>query len=152
MADMRDPMSAERFADLVATYGGRVDRWPMDAQDAGHVYAATVAGRSILMQALEFDVLLDSYVVAAPGAALQGRIIAGFKPQSSLQTQLSRWWQGLGLVGVGVAGIVAGSVAMSLVLAGPPPESDGFYDQPTTVFGDVGPTASLGANASEEAQ
>jgi hypothetical protein len=137
MAETDPAMSAERFAELVGIYGSRIDHWPAGVQDAGRVAAATPAGRAALGAAIDLDMLLDSYVVSPPAAALHGRILASLETPPTLKTRLGAWWRGLGLVGVGIAGVVVGSVAMSTVLAGPAPEADGVYEQPMTVFGDV---------------
>jgi len=143
-----DAMNAERFAELVGIYGGRIERWPTTSQDAAHRYAATDEGRNLLMTAIELDVILESYVVAPPNAALVGRILAAAPHRDRPSGWTRRWIEGLGFFGVGVAGLVAGSLAVAIVQSGPSPDTDGFFEQPTTVFGDVGKmTASL-----EEAQ
>lgn len=130
-------MSLNRFVELTDAFGGRISTWPEECREAGNAFAATERGQAILSAATGLDALLDAYAVPPPSAALQGRILDATSRTAGLHSRFLRWWEGLGLVGVGVAGIVAGVMVMSVELSGPP-EGSGFYDQPSTVFGDVG--------------
>ena len=110
-------MNAARFAALAEAFGGRLERWPDSDRAVAAIFAATDEGRVILDRAARLDRLLDGYVVKAPDASIHKRIIEKTMPAMAVHRRLQRWWAGFGLVGVGLAGVLTGVLAASIVLA-----------------------------------
>jgi hypothetical protein len=116
MSDATPAMSVERFAALAQAYGSGLDRWPEEHRAPAEVIAATQAGHAILMQARSLDLVLDAYRVEQPSAALAGRIVAESGRRRDHRRRILRWWAGLGLVGVSLAGAIAGAMAATAIL------------------------------------
>lgn len=74
---MNATLSLERFAALADAYGGDVDAWPVGERDAARALLdADDRAGAILADARALDALLREAPVAAPDAALTGRVLA----------------------------------------------------------------------------
>ena len=74
---MIDPLSIERFLDLVASYGADPDRWPAD-QRSGAVccLAGSVTARNAWREAADLDTDLDSMAGHHMSSELTDRVLA----------------------------------------------------------------------------
>lgn len=65
-------MTIEEFRDMAARWGGNIDRWPVDVQNAARAIARTSEGHCVLAEERRLDVLLarcpDVSVVRAQNA------------------------------------------------------------------------------------
>lgn len=126
-------MTPERFAEIVGAYGSRPNRWPQAERDAalaflqGHPEAIS----ALRAEASLLDGLLDSSVVAPPSRELQQAILRAApigQAAPALKTAPSRTigrarptlWQragfwGAGIVGIGLAGALAGAMTLAIV-------------------------------------
>jgi hypothetical protein len=140
-------VTPDRFRTLTEAYGADPRRWPAAERDAALALLAQGAPEVLRAhdEAGRLDGLLARHVVAAPGAALTGRIEAS-APKAHMNVRAGRhgrprqsrwfWLSGAGLASAGVMGAVAGAlfvahfspVLIQSVL------SD--YSYSTTVFGD----------------
>ncbi len=145
-------MTRERFGEIVEAYGGDPRRWPERERAAAQNWAARHgdAARALLGEARRLDAYLARDLIAEPHRELQRRILAeadagtrrpgGEADRRSgrrLGRWLGHWWPGAALAGVGLAGGVAGALAVSLLmLTGSPPSASpqepGYL---TTAFG-----------------
>jgi hypothetical protein len=113
-------MTPERFRHLTEAYGAMPEHWPaaereqakaLLAQRDPVVLAALASARSL-------DLVLSRHSVAAPESELVRRVVASaptVSPRQAPSWKRPHWWlSGAGLVGVGVAGIAAGVLAISL--------------------------------------
>ena len=134
-------MTLERFEALLQSHGADLKRWPeAERAEAQHLL---LQGRPELQQALHeaaaLDALLDLHEVPAPGAALLQRVAAS----APSRQRRPWWWAGAGLAAMGLAGSLAGALAMSAVLRSQPaPAAD--WLQRGTAF------SALPADGSEE--
>jgi len=114
-------MTPERFEYLADAYGANLRRWPAAEQPAARALldSGDAQARASLAQALALDTLLDSHRLPAPHPALAHRIAASaaLAPRHSLWRGHQTLWSRLGLLGVGLAGIAAGMLAVSLSLS-----------------------------------
>ncbi|NTF90909.1 hypothetical protein G6L46_27480 [Agrobacterium rhizogenes] len=134
-------MNADRFAALAAAYGGAIDRWPEEERALAETFAKTPAGLSALAAAGGLDQLLDAYALKARNDGLGDRILT----QLVRRSRMRRWFRfssaGIGLVGVGIAGALAGSIAIAVLTPSVTSDTTVATDQTTTVFGDIGTDA-----------
>lgn len=140
MSGKEPAMEAERFAALADAYGGQLQRWPLAERASAQRFAATAAGRAILRRAGMLDSMLDSYRIAAPGPALHAAALRAAELDVVRQRRRRVWWLGLGLAGVGLAGVAAGLATVTIVTPEVQPEHY-VLDANATAFGDVGPDA-----------
>lgn len=133
MSDAPPAMTVERFAALAGAYGSVLGRWPEEHRAPAEAIAATAAGRAILLQARTLDLMLDAYRVEQPSAALAGRIVAESGRRREHHRRILRWWAGLGLVGVSLAGAIAGATAATAIL--PRADADPGMVAGTAVWG-----------------
>ena len=142
------PMSAERFAGLADAYGGDIGRWPQSERLAAREYAGNTEADRTLERAADLDALLDTYVFKTAHDGLAGRIVATLARRSRIR----RWFRfgsaGVGLVGIGIAGALAGSVAIAVLAPSLTSETPVVSDGTSTLFGDIGPDAA----ATQESQ
>lgn len=113
-------MTPERFGHLADAYGADLRRWPVAEQAAAQALLASGAGpvQDALRQARELDQWLDSHQLAPAPAGLARQIAASAprpRPRSFWQRYAS-WLSPAGFVGVGLAGIGAGMLVVSLSL------------------------------------
>ena len=138
-------MTLERFRAIVEAYGADSRRWPAAdrasaaqwAQQHPHEADALIADSAWL------DACLSSDTVAPPSEAFFERVAAlapkPRQPQARRDAARSRrrlWWSGAAVAGIGLAGGVAGALAVSFfVVTGsvPPHEHESSYL--TTSFG-----------------
>lgn len=114
-------MTPERFAYLADAYGADLRRWPAAERQPAQALldSGDARARASLAQAQGLDSLLDSHRLPAPHPALGARIAASanLPVRRPLFSGHHTLWSRLGLLGVGVAGIAAGMLAVSLSLA-----------------------------------
>jgi len=116
------PMTPQRFAQIVDAYGADPRRWPEGERASACAFAAACPheAQPRLDAAAALDACLAADTVEAPGRALQRRIVASAHvPTRGWATgaRSTRWWlPGAALAGAGVAGLVAGAMAMSSVM------------------------------------
>jgi hypothetical protein len=140
-------MTPERFRRLTEAYGATPEHWPATERaeakallDQSHpdVLAALADARAL-------DLVLSRHNVAAPESDLVRRILAAAPlaplapPRQEPAWRRPHWWlSGAGLVGVGVAGIAAGVLAISLTgsIYNTPANPPSLFDQTgeSTVF------------------
>lgn len=106
-------MTPERFRQIVEAYGAVSQRWPRGERAAAEAFAGQSAqARDMLAREADLDRLLDAYRVAPPDSALTGAIIASVpSSRGSSRTYLLK---GLGIVGAGLAGAIAGAFLMMI--------------------------------------
>jgi hypothetical protein len=141
-----DPsMPAERFAALADAYGGDLRRWPAGDRSVAEAMLASghPAFAAIVDRAGRLDTWLEDYRVAAPSSDLAALIMSAATRPRIIWRRARLWWSGLGLAGVGLAGALAGSLAISVAL---PAIGDRhptiLADEQMTAFDDAGPAGS----------
>lgn len=131
-------MSADRFAALAAAYGGVIDRWPEEERVSAQEFAKTPAGAPALAAASGLDHLLDAYALKVGNDGLGDRILTRLTRRSRMRKWFRFSSAGIGLVGVGIAGALAGSIAIAILAPNVTSDTTVATDQTTTVFGDIG--------------
>ncbi|MEZ2218262.1 hypothetical protein [Rhizobium sp. RCC_161_2] len=131
-------MSADRFVALAAAYGGTIDRWPEEERASAETFAKMPAGVSALAAAGGLDHLLDAYALKARNDGLGDRILTRFARRSRMRKWFRFSSAGIGLVGVGIAGALAGSIAIAVLAPSVTSDTTIATDQTITVFGDIG--------------
>jgi len=157
-------MTPERFHVLLDACGADLRRWPEAERDAARELLATgpSALRAACAEAALLDRSLDAYEVIGPDAALIERIaaaapalatdaassepIAGALPSAASPARRARpWWQGAGFFWpragwalTGLAGAIAGAVAVSVVLGDTGPAAATDWQKRATAFTDRG--------------
>lgn len=117
-------MTPERFARIVDAYGANPSRWPIDERAAAKEFAKAHPdeARARLSEAAALDMFLAADIAEPASRSLQRRIIAsanapGRRPLRAARP--ARWWlPGAAIAGAGVAGLVAGALAMSFLIVG----------------------------------
>ncbi|MBM7047122.1 hypothetical protein [Rhizobium lusitanum] len=137
------PMSAERFAEMVDAYGSNIGRWPQPERAAARDYARNAEATSMLERAADLDSLLDTYVLKAGHEGLDGRIVAKFVRRSRMRNWFRFGSAGIGLVGIGIAGALAGSIAIAILAPSLTSDTVVASDGTATMFGDVGPDVAI---------
>lgn len=122
MTETHRALGLERFAALAEAYGAAIERWPAAEREAAQAMADDASARAILARACDLDRLLDTYRIPEPSSALAGRILADADRIVRRRRTARRWWAGLGLAGVGLAGALAGALAATAVLPRADPE------------------------------
>ena len=115
-------MTPERFSQLIAAYGALPAHWPQEERAAAQALLAQRDPHALaaIEEALQLDEYLESFAVPAPDTHLIRRIIASAQASGAPQRvspfwrQPRLWFSGAGLIGAGVAGIAAGTMAISL--------------------------------------
>jgi hypothetical protein len=123
-------MTPERFAELVEIYGAELRRWPEEQRDAAMAYVETHPqdAEKALQAARMLDGALDRYVVPGPGAGLATAIIEAAPPLRAAARRLKIWRQGASFAALGLAGALAGALAIAVLLPmTAPPDEDGAY-------------------------
>lgn len=129
-------MTPERFRQIVEAYGAAPQRWPEGERTAAEAFARTnPETQAMLAREASLDSMLGAYRIAPAGSALTGAVIASARRR---RPRLS-WMmigQGFGIVGAGLAGVIAGAFLMTVYA--PPPSSFGEdNDQPILTSFDV---------------
>ena len=140
-------MKPERFHALLDACGADLRRWPEAERDAASELLANspAALRAARAEAALLDGGLDAYEVAAPGAALVERI-AGAAPSAPLPAgRAGSWWRGAGFFWpragwalTGLAGAIAGAMAVSVALGEFGPAAATDWQKRATAFTDRG--------------
>ncbi|WFN11999.1 hypothetical protein LXE92_27135 [Burkholderia contaminans] len=128
-------MTPERFRTIVAAYGSDARRWPDGERAAAEAWAHAHPADALaaLDDAAELDAWLANDTVAPPAPALVARIVAT-APAPRRAAARGRVVVGRGIRGRGLAGALAGAVAVSMLMLGsvPPAHEPGYL---TTTFG-----------------
>ncbi|MET3213989.1 UNVERIFIED_ORG: hypothetical protein ABIC48_001732 [Burkholderia territorii] len=134
-------MTPERFRTIVAAYGSDARRWPQAERAAAEAWAHAHPRDALeaLDEAAELDAWLMQDTVASPAPALVERIVAT-APAAAPAPQRARrrgrvWWSGAAFAGVGLAGALAGAVAVSMLMLGSAPIAQHESGYLTTTFG-----------------
>lgn len=147
-------MTPERFAEIVGAYGSRSSRWPQAERDAALAFMQSHpdAIGKLRAEASLLDGLLDSSVVAPAGRELQQAILraaamrhaapafraadsrARVKP--TLWQRAGFWGRGAGIVGIGLAGALAGALTLAIVVPMIGPAYDEGDGHNLTAFND----------------
>ncbi|MFK0166321.1 hypothetical protein [Rhizobium sp. NPDC090279] len=136
-------MNAERFEALTAAYGGDIGRWPQAERAAAREFAKGPAAIETLARATDLDALLDTYVVKSRHADLENRILARLVRRLTIRNWFRFGSAGIGLVGVGIAGALAGSIAIAVLAPSLTSDTSVVSDGTATMFGDIGPDAGI---------
>ena len=147
MPDRLVPMDAGRFAALAESHGSHLQHWPAAERAAATAFASSPEGEAILQAAAQLDSMLDRYAVPPPSADLHARIVAAGTAGLAPRRRARRWWLGLGLAGVGLAGALAGTLAIAM-LDTPTRAEHGGLGATITAFGDAGPEADISEEGS----
>lgn len=108
-------MTPDRFADLVAAYGARPDRWPEKERAAALALAdGNPACAALLDQERALDAMLDRHRVPVPHGAMVGALLAT-APRARL---LRGWRAAVGLAATAALGMAAGATAVAAAAPG----------------------------------
>ncbi|ABI89470.1 hypothetical protein CH72_3950 [Burkholderia ambifaria AMMD] len=130
-------MTPERFRTIVAAYGSDARRWPQDERAAAEAWAQAHPRDALaaLDDAAELDAWLIQDTVAPPAPALVERIVASAPAPQRARRRGKVWWSGAAFAGVGLAGALAGAVAVSMLMLGSAPIAQHEPGYLTTTFG-----------------
>ncbi|KVH48584.1 hypothetical protein [Burkholderia diffusa] len=130
-------MTPERFRTIVAAYGSDARRWPQDERAAAEAWAQAHPRDALeaLDDAAELDAWLMQDRVAPPAPALVERIVASAPAPQRARRRGKVWWSGAAFAGVGLAGALAGAVAVSMLMFGSAPIARHEPGYLTTTFG-----------------
>jgi len=126
-------MTPERFRQIVEAYGASPRRWPEKERAAAEAFVRdNTEAMSVLAREAALDRLLGAYRIAAPDSALTGTIVTS--GPSSHRLSWTSLLQGLGIVGAGLAGAVAGAFLMTIYAPSSAPLVDEDYQPIFTSF------------------
>jgi anti-sigma factor RsiW len=133
-------MTPERFRRITESYGASPGRWPADERDAARALldARDPEALAALTEARALDGLLNEHAVRAPSDDLMKRIIASVPSRPRPRPFWRRprvWFSGVGFVGAGAAGVIAGALLVSMLAATPVSHSRFDQTYPGTAFG-----------------
>ncbi|EDT02920.1 hypothetical protein [Burkholderia ambifaria] len=130
-------MTPERFRTIVAAYGSDARRWPQDERAAAEAWAQAHPRDALaaLDDAAELDAWLMQDTVAPPAPTLVERIVASAPAPQRARQRGKVWWSGAAFAGVGLAGALAGAVAVSMLMLGSAPIAQHEPGYLTTTFG-----------------
>ncbi|KVV46191.1 hypothetical protein WT27_00170 [Burkholderia territorii] len=130
-------MTPDRFRTIVAAYGSDARRWPQDERAAAEAWAQAHPRDALeaLDDAAELDAWLMQDTVAPPAPALVERIVASAPARRRERRRGKVWWSGAAFAGVGLAGALAGAVAVSMLMLGSAPVAQHEPGYLTTTFG-----------------
>ncbi|RQR41416.1 MULTISPECIES: hypothetical protein [unclassified Burkholderia] len=132
-------MTPERFRTIVAAYGADARRWPPGERAAAEAWAQAHPRDALeaLDEAAELDAWLaqDAVTPPAPAPALVERIVASAPAPRGARRRGRVWWSGAAFAGVGLAGALAGAVAVSMLMLGSAPVAQHEPGYLTTTFG-----------------
>ena len=130
-------MTPERFRTIVAAYGSDARRWPQGERAAAEAWAQAHPRDALaaLDDAAELDAWLTQDTVAPPAPALVERIVASAPAPQRARRRGKVWWSGAAFAGVGLAGALAGAVAVSMLMLGSAPIAQHEPGYLTTTFG-----------------
>ncbi|RQZ20758.1 hypothetical protein DIE15_01415 [Burkholderia sp. Bp9031] len=130
-------MTPERFRTIVGAYGSDARRWPQDERAAAEAWAQAHPRDALqaLDDAAELDAWLMQDTAAPPAPALVERIVASAPAPQRARRRGKVWWSGAAFAGVGLAGALAGAVAVSMLMLGSAPIAQHEPGYLTTTFG-----------------
>ncbi|AKM03837.1 hypothetical protein [Burkholderia pyrrocinia] len=130
-------MTPERFRTIVAAYGSDARRWPDGERAAAEAWARANPRDALLAldDAADLDAWLAYDTVMPPAPALVERIVATAPAPQRARRRGTVWWSGAAFAGVGLAGALAGAVAVSMLMLGSVPTSLHEPGYLTTTFG-----------------
>ncbi|AOR70169.1 hypothetical protein BBJ41_21585 [Burkholderia stabilis] len=130
-------MTPERFRTIVAAYGSDARRWPDGERAAAEAWARANPRDALLAldDAADLDAWLSYDMVAPPAPALVERIVATAPAPQRARRRGTVWWSGAAFAGVGLAGALAGAVAVSMLMLGSVPSAQHEPGYLTTTFG-----------------
>ncbi|ELW9447941.1 hypothetical protein KDW19_08625 [Burkholderia cenocepacia] len=130
-------MTPERFRTIVAAYGSDARRWPQAERATAEAWAQAHSRDALeaLDEAAELDAWLMQDTVAPPAPALVERIVATAPAPQRARSRGRVWWSGAAFAGVGLAGALAGAVAVSMLMLGSAPIAQHEPGYLTTTFG-----------------
>jgi len=142
-------MTPERFHSLLDAFGADLRRWPEAEREGARALIANgpAALRSAIADAALLDRDLDKYQVAAPEISLLERIVGGAPSAASTDVAPARpatlqrlparfFWPPAGWALTGLAGAVAGALAVSVVLGDAGPAAATDWQKGATAFTD----------------
>jgi hypothetical protein len=148
-------MTPERFRRLTETYGAMPEHWPVaERADAQALLAQGDPDvLAALAEASSLDLMLSAHTIPAPETDLIRRIEAS-APLVSMKEKPAwkqpRWWiSSAGFVGVGVAGIAAGALAISLTASFSGGALSGSAANPPSLFDQTGESTVFGSTTSD---
>jgi hypothetical protein len=128
-------MTPERFHTLVAAYGADPRRWPSHERADALAWARAhrAEAETVLDEALELDAWLARDTIAPPTRAFFEQIVATAPSSEPARRPAPKrrqlWWSGAAFAGAGLAGVLAGALAMSLLMVGSaPPASSSAHE------------------------
>ncbi|UTV41811.1 hypothetical protein MYG64_35430 (plasmid) [Ensifer adhaerens] len=129
-------MTPERFKAIVEAYGAGSDRWPLAERADAEAFATENPGvaEPVLRLAAGLDALLGGSEFVPASLALVNRIRAA---ASRKKHPSFRIWQGLGLLGFGLSGALAGAVAVTVLAPLASPVDLGKDGYVLTAFGEL---------------
>ncbi|QCP50834.1 hypothetical protein FAZ95_17755 [Trinickia violacea] len=127
-------MTPERFQAIVEAYGADSRRWPAAERASAQAWAERhrQEADALMADSAWLDACLASDPAPQPSDALVARVVA-LAPASAGRRSAAKksrrwvWWSGAAFAGVGLAGGLAGALAVSFfVVTGsvPPPEHE----------------------------
>jgi hypothetical protein len=137
-------MTPERFRRLTEAYGAMPEHWPLAERAEAKALLAQRDPEVLaaLAEASSLDLVLSTHTIPAPETDLIRRIVASAPSVSSKEKpawKQPRWWiSSAGFVGVGVAGIAAGALAISLMASVPTGSFSGTAANPPSLFDQTG--------------
>ncbi|MGG7518151.1 hypothetical protein ACQ3G6_09730 [Allorhizobium undicola] len=128
---MNGPMDEQRFRQLLDAYGSRRQCWPVAEREAASLFAQTHDVSALTGRAAALDLLLDGIAPVQPSAALVGRILDEGQTELARNRRHRRWWWGVGLLAVGMAGGICGAFTVAVIT----PSATIYADNGATAFG-----------------
>lgn len=112
-------MDKTTFDRMISVYGADRRRWPEELRDPATAFSQTSDGQEIIARAARLDEALKLYRTPYPSLELYDRIRATGTSKLASMRWLRRLVLGGTMVGLSLAGGLAGAVAM-MTLAPPP--------------------------------
>jgi hypothetical protein len=111
-------MTPERFAELVEIYGAEPRRWPQAQRQSAIAFTEDHPEETvtILESARKLDEALDRCVVPGPNAKLIRMIIESAPSVRTAARRARLWRQGASFAAVGLAGALAGALAIAVLV------------------------------------
>lgn len=129
-------MTLERFREIVEAYGAAPQRWPASERAAAEALVRQNHDAKVLLaREADLDGLLGRYRLASPDSALISAVIASAPPFQ--KSPLGYVLKGLGFIGAGLAGAIAGAFLM-MIYSPPAPSLIDRDERPILTSFDVG--------------
>jgi hypothetical protein len=131
-------MTPERFRAIVQAYGADSRRWPAAERASAQQWASRHRREAdaLMADSAWLDACLESDVATPPDAALVERIVGLAPKRAARRNRRLWWWSGAAFAGVGLAGGLAGALAVSFfVVTSSVPSAAHEFPNMTTSFG-----------------